>query len=175
MHSVAEDSEITLELRKRGLGIGYNSQSQSVTHAPTTLTDFWHQRIRWFVGWLHNTLSIHKDILTTKSWLSFLLWYSLIVDYLGAFVEFSAFIAFPILFWFAPDRLLFLLNLLWFSAYTILVSVVLQAIALRFAYGEWNPRWLLYYTPFYSILWLVNLIARLVSIMMYLVGSRGKW
>jgi cellulose synthase/poly-beta-1,6-N-acetylglucosamine synthase-like glycosyltransferase len=175
MLSVAEDSEITLELQKRGYGIGYFSNTKSGTYAPATLKDFWHQRIRWFVGWLHNTLFIHRDILSTRSWLSLLLWYCLVVEYFGAFVEFSALLSFPFLFWFAPDRIMFLLNLFWFGSYSLAVGVVFQAVALRFAYGEWNHRRLLYYTPFYSILWFVNLMARLFSVLSYVVGFRGRW
>lgn len=173
--SVAEDSEITLELQKRGYGVGYLSSTRSGTSAPANLRDFWHQRIRWFVGWLHNTLLIHRDVLSTRSWLSLLLWYCLVVEYFGAFIEFSAFLGFPLLFWFAPDRIMFLLNLFWFGSYALVVGIIFQAIALRFAYGECNHKWLLYYTPFYSILWFVNLMARLFSILSYVVGFKGRW
>ena len=175
LKSVAEDSEITLELQKRGHGVGYLSSARSGTLAPSNLTDLWHQRIRWFVGWLHNTLSIHRDILSKKSWLSLLLWYCLVAEYFGAFVEFSAILGFPFLFWFAPDRIMFLLNLFWFGFYALSVGIVFQAVALRFAYGQSNHKWLLGYTPFYSILWLVNLGARLFSVLGYALGSRGRW
>lgn len=173
--SVAEDSEITLELQKRDYGVGYLSSTRSGTSAPSNLKDFWHQRIRWFVGWLHNILLIHRDVLSTRSWLSLLLWYCLVVEYFGAFIEFSAFLGFPLLFWFAPDRIMFLLNLFWFGSYALAVGIIFQAIALRFAYGECNHRWLLYYTPFYSFLWFVNLMARLFSVLSYVVGFKGKW
>jgi hypothetical protein len=110
-----------------------------------------------------------------RRWLSLLLWYSLVVEYFGAFIELAAVMSFPFLFWFAPDRILFLLNLLWFGGYALLVGVVAQAVALRFAYGERNHGHLLYYTPFYSILWLVNLGAKTFSLVRYLFGYRGKW
>lgn len=173
--SVAEDSEITLELQKRGYEVGYLNTARCGTVAPAGFRSFWNQRLRWFVGWLHNTLGVHRDVLLERRWLSLLLWYCLIVEYFGAFVELGAVVSFPFLFWFAPDRLLFLLNLFWFVSYALLVGIISQAIALRFAYGEYNHKWLLYYTPFYSILWFINLWARMVSMVRFAFGYRGKW
>lgn len=175
LKSVTEDSEITLELQKRGYGVGYLNTARCGTIAPRDLDSFWSQRLRWFVGWLHNVLGVHRDILLERRWLSLLLWYCLVVEYFGAFVEFAAIISFPFLFWFAPDRILFVLNLLWFGGYALLVGMMTQAVALRFAYGEYNHKWLLYYTPFYSILWFVNLWARMFSIARYILGYRGNW
>jgi biofilm PGA synthesis N-glycosyltransferase PgaC len=173
--SVAEDSEITLELQKQGHGIGYLNTARSGTLAPQNPDSFWNQRLRWFVGWLHNTLGVHRDILLERRWISLLLWYSLCVEYCGAFLELAAVVSFPVLFWFAPDRIAFVLNLLWFGGYALLVGVATQAIALRLAYGPYNHKWLLYYTPFYSILWFINLWARAVSTVRYALGYRGKW
>jgi biofilm PGA synthesis N-glycosyltransferase PgaC len=175
LKSVTEDSEITLELQKRGYGIGYLNSARGGTMAPEDFSSFWKQRQRWFVGWLHNVLGVHRDVLLERHWLSLLLWYSLIVEYFGTLVELAAVVSFPLLFWFAPDGILFTLNLLWFAAYALLLGVVAQAIALRFAYGTYNPKWLLYYTPFYAILWFVNLWARLFSIVGYALGYRGTW
>ncbi len=175
LRSVAEDSEITLELQKRGHGVGYLNSARCITVAPSDFGAFWSQRLRWFVGWLHNALGVHRDVLLERRWLGLLLWYSLIVEYFGAFIEFAAIVSFPLLFWFAPDKTLFVLNLLWFGGYALLIGVLAQAIALRFAYGEYNHKWLLYYTPFYPILWFVNLWARLISVVRYCFGYRGKW
>jgi cellulose synthase/poly-beta-1,6-N-acetylglucosamine synthase-like glycosyltransferase len=148
LKSVTEDSEITLELQKRGYGVGYLNLARSGTEAPESLGTFWTQRQRWFVGWLHNTLGVHRDMLLKRRWLTVLLWYTLMVEYFGTFIELAAFISFPLLFWLAPDRILFTLNLLWFGAYALLVGVAVQAIALHFAYGKQSYRRLLYYTPF---------------------------
>jgi cellulose synthase/poly-beta-1,6-N-acetylglucosamine synthase-like glycosyltransferase len=173
--SVTEDSEITLELQKRGYEIGYLSSAKSGTIVPDCFSSFWGQRLRWFVGWLHNVLGVHRGVLLEKRWLSVLLWYSLIVEYFGVFIELGALISFPFLFWFAPDRILFVLNLLWFGGYALLIGIVAQLIALYFAYGEYDYRWLLYCTPFYSILWFLNLWARLFSVVAYAFGYRGRW
>jgi cellulose synthase/poly-beta-1,6-N-acetylglucosamine synthase-like glycosyltransferase len=173
--SVTEDSEITLELQKRGYEIGYLHTARSKTIAPENLSRFWNQRLRWFIGWLHNSLEVHRDVLLKRRWLSLLLWYCLIVEYFGAFIELGSVACFPLLFWFAPDRILFVLNLLWFGGYALFVGVALQAVALRFAYGQINFGWLLFYTPFYSILWFVNLLARLTSLMRFVFGFRGHW
>jgi cellulose synthase/poly-beta-1,6-N-acetylglucosamine synthase-like glycosyltransferase len=175
IHTVTEDFEITLELQKKGYQVGYLNTGHSGTVAPKDFESFWKQRSRWFVGWLHNVLGIHKDVLLSRRWLSLLLWYILVFEYLGAFVELAAIFSFPFLFWFAPDRILFVINLLWFGMYTLLIGVISQAIALRFAYGKYNPKWLLYYTPFYALLRFINLWARVATLVKYLLGYRGNW
>jgi hypothetical protein len=81
-----------------------------------------------------------------------LLWYCYIFEYGGAFIDMVALFAFPFLFWFAPDRIFFILNLLVFAAYGLLIGVINQAIALKYAYNQHNYRTLLFYTPFYPIL-----------------------
>ena len=175
IRSVTEDSEITLELHKRRAKIGYFSVAGSSTNAPTELRALWRQRLRWYTGWLHNILDIHVDLFLRRSWLSALLWYSFIFEFAGAFVDFAAVVAFPFLFWFAPDRLNFAFNLIVFAAYGLLLSIVTQAVALKLAYGKFNRDWLLLYTPFFPFLWLVNVFARVQSVYGYLRGNRGKW
>jgi cellulose synthase/poly-beta-1,6-N-acetylglucosamine synthase-like glycosyltransferase len=175
LRSVTDDLEITLEMHKRGANVGYVSAAKSITVAPTTLNFLWSQRLRWFTGWLHNTLSIHRDLLLRKSWLTLLLWYCYIFEYGGAFIDLAAITAFPLIFWFAPDRILFLINLLIFLPYGFLIGVVNQAIALKYAYNNHNYRALLFYTPFYPIIRFINITARLTSILHYSFGDRGNW
>ena len=64
IRSVTEDSEITLEMHKRGAKVGYLNTARSDTHAPKVLSSLWQQRLRWISGWLHNTLDIHVDLTT---------------------------------------------------------------------------------------------------------------
>jgi len=175
VRSVTEDLEITLEMHKRGAGVGYVGVATSLTVVPATFNVLWNQRLRWFIGWLHNTLSIHKDLLVKKSWLTLLLWYCYIFEYGGAFVDLTALVAFPFLFWFAPDRIFFVLCLLVFVPYGLLIGVINQAIALKYAYHRHNYRPLLFYTPFYPILRLINILARLTSTFKYFLGDRGNW
>jgi cellulose synthase/poly-beta-1,6-N-acetylglucosamine synthase-like glycosyltransferase len=175
IRSVTEDLEITLEMHKKGAEVGYASIAISQTIVPTSFNVLWNQRLRWFTGWLHNTLNIHKDLLVKKSWLTLILWYCNIFEYGGAFIDLAALTAFPFLFWFAPDRIYFLLNLLIFAPYGFLIGVLNQAIALKFAYNKHNYHALLFYTPFYPILRLINIIARLTSSINYLMGNNGKW
>jgi biofilm PGA synthesis N-glycosyltransferase PgaC len=175
IRSVTEDLEITLEMHKKGAKVGYVSTVQSRTVTPIRLSALWHQRLRWFTGWLHNTLGIHRDLMTKRSWLTALLWYCYVFEYAGAFVDLAAVVAFPFLFWFAPDRLLFAFNLLLFIPYGLLIGMVNQAIALRFAYGSYRYGTLLFYTPLYPLLRLVNVLARSRSVVSYLMGNNGKW
>jgi cellulose synthase/poly-beta-1,6-N-acetylglucosamine synthase-like glycosyltransferase len=175
IHSVTEDLEITLEMHERGVSVGYVDVANSSTMAPLSLDVLWNQRLRWFVGWLHNTLNIHKNMLLKKSWLTLLLWYCYIFEYGGALIDLTVLGAFPFLFWFAPDRVLFVLNLLFFVPYGFLIGAISQAIALKFAYKRHNYKSLLFYTPFYPILRLINTLARLTSSTKYLFGNHGNW
>ena len=175
VRSVTEDSEITLEIQKRGGKVDYISAASCETDAPEGLNVLWRQRLRWYTGWLHNILDIHADLLRRKSWLSALLWYSFVFEFVGVFVDLAAVIAFPFLFWFAPDQLNFAFNLVIFVAYGLLISAVNQALALRFAYGDYGHLKLLRYTLFYPFLWIINVFARLRSIILYASGNDGKW
>lgn len=173
--SVTEDLEIALEMQKKGFRIGYTGKAVSTTVAPSSLNSLWNQRLRWFIGWMHNTLDIHKELLYKKRWISLLIWYCLITEYIGAVIEISAIATFPLLFWYAPDRTLFTLNLIIFLLYALLIGTVIQAIALKFAYNKFNYQWLLIYTPLYTISRLINTLARLKSLQTYLKGNKGSW
>jgi cellulose synthase/poly-beta-1,6-N-acetylglucosamine synthase-like glycosyltransferase len=175
LRSVTEDLEITLEMHKKGAEVGYVSAATSLTIVPSSFDVLWNQRLRWFTGWLHNTLNIHKDLLLKKSWLTLLLWYCYIFEYCGALVDLAALFAFPFLFWFAPDRIFFVLSLMVFASYGLLIGVINQAIALKYAYDRHNYRALLFYTPFYPILRLINILARLTSAVNYCLGDHGNW
>ena len=175
IHSVTEDLEITLEMHERGASVGYVNVATSSTIAPLSFRKLWNQRLRWFTGWLHNTLSLHKDLLLKKSWLTLLLWYCYVFEYGGAFVDLAAFSAFPFLLWFAPDRIYFILGLLIFVPYGLSIGVVNQAIALKYAYDSHNYHALLFYTPFYPILRLINVFARSTSSIKYALGDHGNW
>ncbi|MCK4481936.1 glycosyltransferase family 2 protein, partial [Candidatus Bathyarchaeota archaeon] len=175
IRSVTEDLEITLEMHERGANVGYTNVANSLTIAPFSFDVLWSQRLRWFIGWLHNTLSIHKDLLLKKSWMTLLLWYCYIFEYFGAFIDLAALTAFPLLFWFAPDRIFFVLNLLVFVPYGFLIGVINQTIALKYAYNKHNYKSLLFYTPFYPILRLINILARLTSAVKYFLGDHGNW
>lgn len=175
IQSVVEDSEITLEMHKRDARVGYVSGACSSTDAPVGLGVLWRQRLRWFTGWLHNVLGIHRDLFGVRSWLSALLWYSFVFEFVGAFVDLAALVAFPFLWWFAPDAVNFALNLIVFAAYGLLIGLVNQAVALKYAYGKYNHDLLLRYTPFYPFLWIINVFARIRSVIAYISGSNGKW
>lgn len=175
IRSVTEDLEITLEMHKKGADVGYVSVARGLTVAPLSFNALWSQRLRWFIGWLHSTSNIHKDLLFRKAWLTMLLWYCYIFEYGGAFIDLVALGAFPFLFWFASDPILFILNLLIFVPYGFLIGVVNQAIALKYAYNRHNYRSLLFYTPFYPILRLINILARLTSSVKYFYGDHGNW
>ncbi len=174
--SVTEDLELTLEMQKKRMKISYNDNARSTTLAPTKLREFWHQRIRWSIGWLHNQLEIHRDLLHDKRWLSLLLWYNLVLGFLGAVLEFIALLSIPVFLWFAPDRGLFMLNLVMFLLLVLAVGVIQQALALKFAYNHYDHKRLLWYTPLYYVLRLINVLAKFTTLMQYaLLGKKGTW
>lgn len=175
IRSVTEDLEITLEMHKKGATIGYYSFVHSATVAPTNLKMLWRQRLRWFTGWLHNTLSINRNLMTKFSWLSGLLWYCYIFEFIGAIIDLISIFLFPILFWFSPDPILFGYNLLIFIPYGLFIGIISQAIAIRFAYCESKYKSLLLYTPLYPLMRIVNIFARSKSMIDYFAGNNGKW
>jgi cellulose synthase/poly-beta-1,6-N-acetylglucosamine synthase-like glycosyltransferase len=173
--SVTEDLELTLEMQKKNMKIGYDDDARSTTLAPTTLKWFWRQRLRWSIGWLHNQLAIHKDLLSNRRWLTLLLWYSLVPGFFGAALELVALLSIPFFFWFAPDGMFFLLNLVMFMLLVLVVGLVQQAIALKFAYSNYNHRQLLWYTPLYFVLRLINIFAKFTTLIQYAMGKKGTW
>jgi cellulose synthase/poly-beta-1,6-N-acetylglucosamine synthase-like glycosyltransferase len=175
IRSVTEDLEITLEMHKKGAKVGYNNKTATSTVVPTSFSALWKQRTRWFTGWLHNTMDIYEPLSRKRSWLMMLLWYTYIFEFVGAFIDLAALIAFPFLFWFAPNRISFLLNLVVFILYGLLVGLMFQAIALKYAYGKRADYKLLLYVPIYPLLWLLNVLARTKSFASYLEGNNGKW
>jgi cellulose synthase/poly-beta-1,6-N-acetylglucosamine synthase-like glycosyltransferase len=175
IRSVTEDSEITLAMHKRGARIGFYHLAGSTTVAPKSWSALWRQRLRWFTGWLHNILGIHEDLFWKRSWLSAFLWYSFVFEFVGAFVDLLAVVAFPFLFWFAPDRVNFAFNFIVFAAYGLLLNGVVQAVALKLSYGSLNHDRLLVFAPAFPFLWVVNVFARVRSVHDFLRGKRGKW
>jgi len=174
--SVTEDMELTLELQREKMKIGYNDNARSTTVAPAALREFWRQRLRWSIGWLQNHLEIHKDLLFDMRWLTLLLWYNLVLGFLGAVLELIALLSIPVFFWFAPDRVFFLLNLIMFLLLVLAVGVAQQALALKFAYNQYNHRRLLWYTPLYYILRLINIFAKFTTLVQYsIMGKKGTW
>ena len=174
--SVTEDLEITLEMQKRGYGVGYTSEAFAGTVAPQNFNDLWGQRMRWFTGWLDNCLGPHRDLLFKRRWISGLLWFTLITEYGGALIDLAALVGFPFLFLYSPDRIYFALNFLIFIVYGLIIGAVSLAIALKFCYGKFNWSWLLVYSPLYYILKFLNGAARLVgSARFFFLGDRGIW
>jgi cellulose synthase/poly-beta-1,6-N-acetylglucosamine synthase-like glycosyltransferase len=162
-------------MHDRNAGVGYISLATSSTIVPQSFNVLWNQRLRWFSGWLHNTLRTHRKLFLKKSRLSLLLWYCYIFEFGGAFIDIAALFAFPFLFWFAPDRIFFVLSLLIFVPYGLFIGILNQALALKYAYNKRNYHALLFYTPFYPIIRLINIFARLTSTIKFLVGNNGDW
>lgn len=175
LKSVTEDLEITLEMQREKLAVGYSNDARSTTEAPSTFSGFWKQRLRWFSGSIHNIVSIHRDMLFSKSWISLVMWHALIIGYGGGMIELAALFSLPFFFYFAPDRIFFILNLLVYALFVLAFAAAYQAIALRFSYGKQSRKRLLLYTPLYFILRFINICAEVNSLLKYLSGNKGRW
>jgi len=175
LRSVTEDLEITLEMHKRGFKIGYEGRARSTTIAPHNFRILWKQRKRWFIGGLHNFLGIHRRLLFVRRWVALILWYSLVMGYGCALIELIATFSLPILYWFAPDKIYFLYNLILYSLIVFLIGVFQHAVALKFSYNHYNYRKLLFYTPLYPLLRYINILARITCLIQYIAGKRGIW
>ena len=173
--SVTEDFEITLEMQRKRLPIGYVKDARCTTVAPTSFRVLWSQRLRWFTGCIHNLFSIHRDLLFKKRLLSLFLWYTLMLGYGSGIIELTALLSLPLFLWFAPDKVFFLLNTLVYALFALMVGTIYQAIALKFSYGKYNHRHLLPYAPLYYVLRLINVCARVRSLTKYLAGDKGCW
>jgi cellulose synthase/poly-beta-1,6-N-acetylglucosamine synthase-like glycosyltransferase len=175
INSVTEDLEITLEMHKKQSEVDYVNFVQSSTVVPMSWKALWRQRLRWYTGWLYNTLKIHRNLVTKRSRLTALLFYCYVFEYAGSFVDLIAVTVFPFIWWFAPDPILFGLKLLIFVPYGLLIGLINQSIALYFAYGNWNCDKLLLFIPFYPLLRFLKVLARSKSMLSYFKGSNGKW
>lgn len=173
--SITEDLEITLELQRKELPISYMDSARSATVAPTSFKAFWFQRIRWYTGWLHNLLHIHRNLLFKRRWLSLFLWDAIMLGYGGGLIELASLFSLPIFLFFAPDKIFFALNVLIYILFILSVGVIYQAIALKFSYGKYNHKYLLAYTPLYYVLRMINVLARTRCLIKYLIGDKGCW
>jgi hypothetical protein len=95
--------------------------------------------------------------------------------FFGAALELVALLSTPFFFWFAPDRIFFLLNLAMFMLLVLLVGLIQQAVALKFAYSNYNHRQLLRYMPLYFLLRLINIFAKFTTLIQYAMGKKGTW
>lgn len=54
--NLTEDFEMALRLHKHFYKVAINTEAVGYTHAPSTLSSLINQRVRWFRGFIHNTL-----------------------------------------------------------------------------------------------------------------------
>ncbi len=64
--TLAEDTDLTLAIGRRGLRVGYVARARAWTEAPSTLRGLWRQRYRWSFGtiqavWKHNRAIVSRD------------------------------------------------------------------------------------------------------------------
>ena len=65
-HNITEDLEIAMRFKFHGHTIKLASESVSYTHVPNTFQGLWNQRVRWFRGFLQNTIKYKKMMMNKK-------------------------------------------------------------------------------------------------------------
>jgi len=65
-NNITEDLEIAMKLRYHNYSVKMNDEAVTYTNVPFTLDKFWHQRIRWFRGFIYNNLKYKKMFMSKK-------------------------------------------------------------------------------------------------------------
>ena len=65
-HNITEDLEMAMRLRYHGYKIKLATKSITYTKVPDTFRSHWNQRVRWFRGFIYNTLKYKKMVFNTK-------------------------------------------------------------------------------------------------------------
>ncbi len=65
-NNITEDLEIAMRLRYNNYKVRMNDEAVTYTNAPNTFKGLWHQRIRWFRGFIQNNLRYKKMFLSKK-------------------------------------------------------------------------------------------------------------
>lgn len=61
-HNITEDLEMAMRLRSHGYKIKLAEKSVTYTKVPDTFQEHWKQRVRWFRGFIYNTLKYRKMV-----------------------------------------------------------------------------------------------------------------
>ena len=64
--NITEDLEIALRLRANNYSVKMSPDSITYTRIPSDFKELWHQRIRWFRGFIHNNLKYKKMFMNKK-------------------------------------------------------------------------------------------------------------
>ena len=89
---LGEDMEMTLRIHKLGYKITFEPEALAYSESPSSLRVLWHQRIRWFRGYLQS-IRIHKGMLmhsTFGTYLAFNFMFNVILPWI-LFVAFFLF------------------------------------------------------------------------------------
>ena len=65
-NNLTEDLEIAMRLKYHGYNIKIAEKAVSYTHVPSTFRSLWHQRVRWFRGFIYNTAKYRKMFMSRK-------------------------------------------------------------------------------------------------------------
>ncbi len=125
-HNLTEDFEVGMRMRYHGYKVLLATDSFTYTYVPNSFKLFWNQRIRWFRGFIYNTIK-YKSMAFNKNY-GTLGWFQLP---LNIFTIIIVLVLFSLMLYNISDKIF-----LWFSKFF--------ALGLKYFYGwEFPP---LYYT-----------------------------
>lgn len=165
--TIAEDTDLTIALARRGWRIVYRPQAIAWTEAPSTIGDLWRQRYRWSYGtmqasWKHRRALIEPRPIGPVG-LTYALVFQVMLAVLGPVLDVAALAAL------ASDQLKVALVWLGFN----FVQLLLAAFAFKLDRESLRPLWAL---PFQQFLYrqLMYLVV-IQSVITAFAGNRLRW
>jgi cellulose synthase/poly-beta-1,6-N-acetylglucosamine synthase-like glycosyltransferase len=158
--NLTEDFEIAMRIRYHGQRVILATESFTYTYVPDSFKWFWQQRLRWFRGFIHNTIK-YKDMAFNKSYGS-LGWFQLPLNILSiiiVLVTFSLMVynfSDKIILWFSkifeigldyfkgwewPPIYNSILNLNYTLYFPIIVSLIVGFLLYIYAYKQMRESW----------------------------------
>ena len=165
--TIAEDTDLTIALARRGWRVIYRPHAIAWTEAPSTIGDLWRQRYRWSYGtmqasWKHRRALIEPRPIGPVG-LTYALVFQVILAVLGPVLDVAALAAL------ASDRLQVVVVWLGFTA----AQLLLAAFAFKLDRESLRPLWAL---PFQQFLYrqLMYLVV-IQSVITAFAGNRLRW
>lgn len=151
-HTLTEDFDLTIQIHKKKLGrITYVPQAKVITQDPPTLRDYCKQITRWYTGMWQN-IFLHRLYIPNKR-LNFEI-YLLFLDGIAAVASMILALMHPLLF-------LSMFVIVFIS--TILLSSFIIILEKQY--------WALWYSPFFILLYLINLAVYFYSMFRAIISK----
>ena len=169
--SIGEDLEMTFRIHKLGYQVRFELEAIAYSESPETLKVLWHQRVRWFRGYLQ-VIRKHKDMLFNDRFGLFLVYNFVTTVIFPWFLILSAALFFVALFGGSLSLASIYLIVSFFGLFTSFLVI---------CYSLWEDHNLMKYSPYLLVLpaWIFySLFLDFVGIYATLseaLGTERKW